>query len=1682
MAGEYSLGTATLRIYGDRSSLDRELETLKRYTAQLERQGIKVKFDADTGSADRKVDGLRNKLNGLQGVLDAIQGGLRGNGDVFSNLAAQLESAGQAAGSAGEEMNAGGAAVAGLAAKFGPLAAGALRAVPVLGQIGLAVQGLTAIFGGAKAAIQGMLVPLERLSAQAGRFNKQVAEAGIFAANTFAILGEDGEVVEGTANQMRAVRGVITKEYKEIQKEVAQISGATASEIYEGFNIILQNAGNLGKEGQDISKIRKLSTRIAAGMNTLGVPGYQLRSEVNALMMGNIGPDSMLAKKLGYQSSADIQKLQAQGKFYDDLINKLNKLYDGQTILANSLSNVKSNFQDVSETIASEGGQALERGLAGGLQSVLKTLDGLQGSFMMFVRGTNEALEPLLRMLGDIGSMFVSIGSFVSSVLAIVMDLAAVVTNLIGFAFGPTLSGVAKILQMIAKVVELLAKGIGGILRPLSGILRVATDIAKNNGLLRFFDYLLTLLGQAGTKLDEFNSKLADAGRAAAKNMGEGQALIAAQEFSSEGGASVTENERKKIKIAGEQAVANYNQTVGDDQEIDIKSLQYSQQTERLLDEISKRMGSTQGERNVAIAKDIAKIKEDTYKNEIKQLELGLKLMQAQKGVVQEQNNAREQLRKLQQQRVGFAGQLAVSPETKLDAQQRMAEVQSQNDTARMKEQAKLLNTEKDIQRVQLQIQIRQQRIQQEQLKIQQLEMRIQHEAAMAAMKEAAEKVKISRGKELEAAKKAYNKLKDEVDLRGQQVTLMRKMVSLSYEEEKLIRDTSALEQQALSIKMAALDTQRQSTMEQLQQKTLLNDYEKQQLRLGQAVKTQENALAAVREQLNRVQEEEQRRLENLERSNKLRESELENLKAVAKAEEARAENQLRLAEAQAAARDNASSVNAVIGAEIEALAQGQRGYVSILDATKAASAAREKALRFEHESQRIAKDVQRQRELSEQRIATTRLQVLSQELEVLKAKVDFESGMQKINQDRDQRAAGLGGLPPPPLALPPPDAASPIGNMLPGTKGGPNYNDGLGAGRGHQGQDLGLDVGDPIHSRRAGKVVGYIPDFRRPGQQFMGGALDVQYDNGERGRYGHIQNPAAQVGSRVEAGQRLATVFADGGNTHLHYELRDGFGKLLNPLKSIQESLRQPTGTRTGLPTAATAGAGTAGPVNSANLAQQELGNMQQQLENRTKSLAETTQAHIYRQQQMTTVLENQTKALQERQALELRQMQIDNKRNELTAEFMKQPWNKLMGEYTETFVQGFGGMVREAIKTVREGGDLGDLMTDVLERMADRYIESTLNYLLAPAEQAMTKTLFGGLTGFNPRKIEEEAAASVGPAAVGPNSAEQQAANIMTAAGNTQLKAGQLMLQAATGSQTLASGGVSAAVTGQGVPWAQSLGGQMWSKSANIDVATAFPGNLDFGSFAAPPMDLEAASGMWSASKGLSLDAAVFTGAGDGLGSLSDSAIKLGETMDKVPEKADEATGSFGNLLGGIGGLAMGVMGIVGGISSMGKGGTYNTLMGLAGIFGGIGSVTGMFGTGGVFAAKPKAIGGSVDYGRNYLVGEEGPELFVPGQSGTIIANDKIRQAMTGGSSPFQQNKQALQSGKDRSAARTAEVMQRAATVDVRFESQVINNVEYVTADQFRKGMSDSAERGKNMAFQFMQNNVSTRRRLGL
>ena len=60
----------------------------------------------------------------------------------------------------------------------------------------------------------------------------------------------------------------------------------------------------------------------------------------------------------------------------------------------------------------------------------------------------------------------------------------------------------------------------------------------------------------------------------------------------------------------------------------------------------------------------------------------------------------------------------------------------------------------------------------------------------------------------------------------------------------------------------------------------------------------------------------------------------------------------------------------------------------------------------------------------------------------------------------------------------------------------------------------------------------------------------------------------------------------------------------------------------------------------------------------------------------------------------------------------------------------------------------------------------------------------------------------------------------------------------------------------------------------------------------------------------------------------------------------------------------------------------------MALFGAMSGTGTGGGLLG--GLF--KPRANGGPVTGGSTYLVGERGPELFVPGRSGTIVANDKL------------------------------------------------------------------------------------------
>ena len=111
--------------------------------------------------------------------------------------------------------------------------------------------------------------------------------------------------------------------------------------------------------------------------------------------------------------------------------------------------------------------------------------------------------------------------------------------------------------------------------------------------------------------------------------------------------------------------------------------------------------------------------------------------------------------------------------------------------------------------------------------------------------------------------------------------------------------------------------------------------------------------------------------------------------------------------------------------------------------------------------------------------------------------------------------------------------------------------------------------------------------------------------------------------------------------------------------------------------------------------------------------------------------------------------------------------------------------------------------------------------------------------------------------------------------------------------------------------------------------------------------------------------------------------------------------------------------------------------------------------------------ANGGPVNAGRPYMVGERGPELFIPGSSGGILRNEEMRQMM--GRSPAGAG---------------------APQMNFTFETTNIGGTEFVSREQLETAMAttrrqaadDGAKRGMSMTLDKMQNSPRTRSRVGI
>ena len=187
----------------------------------------------------------------------------------------------------------------------------------------------------------------------------------------------------------------------------------------------------------------------------------------------------------------------------------------------------------------------------------------------------------------------------------------------------------------------------------------------------------------------------------------------------------------------------------------------------------------------------------------------------------------------------------------------------------------------------------------------------------------------------------------------------------------------------------------------------------------------------------------------------------------------------------------------------------------------------------------------------------------------------------------------------------------------------------------------------------------------------------------------------------------------------------------------------------------------------------------------------------------------------------------------------------------------------------------------------------------------------------------------------------------------------------------------------------------------------------------------------------------------------------------------------------------LTSGIQGLINGTKEWG-----DVLSDVLGQLGSMFLQAGFNGLGKGLFPKGFADGGRPPTGEVSVVGERGPELFVPDQAGTVIPNDAFDAATAalsrsggGGGGSTESNDAAF------AAASTAvqekmsimrQGQEQAANnpkpIDIRYQATVINNETYVTAQQFQAGMSKTANQARAQTLKDLRNKPAARSRAGV
>lgn len=250
-------------------------------------------------------------------------------------------------------------------------------------------------------------------------FNSSMEQSQISMAAIIASMAKledsQGNVLKG-AEKYAAAQGFASDMMKEIQSLGLETT-ATTKDLVQGVQNVMGSALNVGMKLEDIPKF---AVSAAQAMQTLGIPLEQMRTEVDAILTGQIDSgDDILAKRLGLNKEM-IQTWQQQGKLVEELTKKFEPFNLAGKDVANTWKGLTSNLQEAIDIIS---GQA-----AAGLSNALKdSVRNLQSLFITSKDGTTgisqdfanvaAVIERVQSALGE--GILSAVNSFASGIRAL---------------------------------------------------------------------------------------------------------------------------------------------------------------------------------------------------------------------------------------------------------------------------------------------------------------------------------------------------------------------------------------------------------------------------------------------------------------------------------------------------------------------------------------------------------------------------------------------------------------------------------------------------------------------------------------------------------------------------------------------------------------------------------------------------------------------------------------------------------------------------------------------------------------------------------------------------------------------------------------------------------------------------------------------------------------------------------------------------------------------------------------------------------------------------------------------------------------------------------------------------------------------------------------------------------------